>query len=124
MRACRILRGMQDTPQLRRTRIAELRAAVIRAHPDHGGTTESLQAALVALRTELSRPPMAATAERRSPRPAPAPRPSQRPAPMQGPFIRSAVSLGKAVFWVYGVGMPMALALALLLARATAALLN
>ena len=115
---------MQDTPQLRRTRIAELRAAVIRAHPDHGGTTESLQAALAALRTELSGPPMAATAERRSPRPAPAPRPSQRPAPMQGPFIRSAISLGKAVFWVYGVAMPMALALALLLARATAALLN
>jgi hypothetical protein len=43
---------------------------------------------------------------------------------MQGPFIRSAVDLGKAVFWVYGVAMPMALALALLLARATAALLN
>jgi hypothetical protein len=26
---------------------------------------------------------------------------------MQGPFIRSAVDLGKAVFWVYGVAMPM-----------------
>jgi hypothetical protein len=43
--------GVLSPAELRRTRIAELRAAVIRAHPDHGGTTESLQEALTALRS-------------------------------------------------------------------------
>ena len=43
--------------ELRRTRIAELRTAVIRAHPDHGGTTESLQRALEMLRAEVNQVP-------------------------------------------------------------------
>ena len=43
--------GVLSPAELRRTHIAELRAAVIRAHPDHGGTTETLQEALAALRS-------------------------------------------------------------------------
>lgn len=46
---------MNNPTEHRRARIVELRAAVIRAHPDHGGTVESLQGALAALRTASNR---------------------------------------------------------------------
>ena len=45
---------VQTPSHHRRARIAALRAAVIRAHPDHGGTTESLQRALEMLRAEVN----------------------------------------------------------------------
>jgi len=53
--ACRTLEGMGEVSRARREQIAELRRAVIAAHPDHGGTVESLQVALAALRTASNR---------------------------------------------------------------------
>jgi len=108
----------------RRARIVELRAAVIRAHPDHGGTVESLQGALAALRSEQRRgtesppftPPPASQRPHRPSRPSPAP-PSQT-------FRGAAVGALKAMAWVYGVALPLMLVLALLVGRANAWLLG
>ena len=50
--ACRTLEVMGEAKAVRRQRVAELRRAVIAAHPDHGGTAESLRVALAALRAE------------------------------------------------------------------------
>ena len=115
--------GVLSPAEIRRTRIAELRAAVIRAHPDHGGTTATLQEALVALRAELHReahPPVASEA----PPPPPARRPRAAP-PSSQPTVRgAAVGLLKTAFWVYGVAMPIILGLTLLIARANASLIG
>ena len=115
---------MKDPTEHRRARIAELRAAVIRAHPDHGGTAESLQVALAALRSEPRRkaeapppkPPSAAQRPHRPSRPSPAPPPQT--------FRGAAVGALKTVAWVYGVALPLMLALALLVGRANAWLLG
>lgn len=108
---------MTTPSQHRRARIAELRAAVIRAHPDHGGTTEALQAALAALRTELRR------GEVRLSLLSPA-QPPRRPAPPQRTFRRAIGGALVTVFWMYGVALPITLALALLVARANASLIG
>lgn len=57
MGACGTLEGMANPTDRHRARVAELRKAVIRAHPDHGGTTESLQRALEMLRAEVNQVP-------------------------------------------------------------------
>ena len=56
---------VHNNDQAEQERIAGLRVALIRAHPDHGGTTASLQAALAELRsaTEPAAPPLRATAD-------------------------------------------------------------
>ena len=115
--ACGTLEGMGEAKPVRRQRVAELRRAVIAAHPDHGGTPESLQVALAALRAEQRRkaeappptPPLAAQRPHRPSRPSPAP-PSQT-------FRGAALGALKAVAWVYGVALPLMLVLALLVAR-------
>jgi hypothetical protein len=115
--------GVLSPAELRRTRIAELRAAVIRAHPDHGGTTATLQEALVALRAELQReaPPSVAS---EVPPPPPARRPRATPPSSQSTVRGAAVGLLKTAFWVYGVAMPIILGLTLLIARANASLIG
>lgn len=113
---------VQSPAELRRTRIAELRAAVIRAHPDHGGTTATLQEALTALRAELQRQeplPIAPDV----PPPPPAWRPRRPKPPPQRTVRGTVIGLLKTVFWVYGVALPITLVMALLVARATAWLL-
>ena len=122
MGVCCTLEEMADPTELRRARIAELRAAVIQAHPDHGGTTATLQEALVALRAELHRegPPMLAP---EAPPPPPTMR-HRRPPPPQRTVRGTAVGLLKTAFWVYGVAMPIVLGLTLLIARANASLIG
>lgn len=115
---------MGEAKPVRRQRVAELRRAVIAAHPDHGGTAASLQVALAALRSEQRRkaaapppkPPPAAQRPHRPNRPSPAPPPQT--------FRGAAVGALKTVAWVYGVALPLMLALALLVGRANAWLLG
>jgi LmbE family N-acetylglucosaminyl deacetylase len=112
--------GVLSPAELRRTRIAELRAAVIRAHPDHGGTTKSLQAALTALRSELNR----TEPKQRVPEPPPPPatpwRTREAPTPPRRTVRGAAVGILKTLFWVYCVALPITLGLALLVAKAAA----
>ena len=124
MGACRTLVGMGEAKPVRRQRVAELRRAVIAAHPDHGGTAESLQVALAALRAEQRRkaevppptPPPAAQRPHRPSRPSPAPPPQT--------FRGAAVAALKTAAWLYGVALPLMLALALLVGRVNAWLLG
>ena len=106
----------------RRTRIAELRAAVIRAHPDHGGTTEALQAALAALRAERRRSegPLPPLPPARPPRRSP----GRRPDPPRKTFRGAIGGALVLAFWVYGVALPITLALALLVTRVSASLIE
>ena len=123
MGACRTLEEMANPSERRRARITELRAAVIRAHPDHGGTTATLQEALAALRAELHReepPPLA----RDVPTPPPAWRPRRPQPPPQRTVRGTAARLLKTAFWVYGVAIPIVLGLTLLIARANASLIG
>ena len=122
--ACRTLEVMGEAKAVRRQRVAELRRAVIAAHPDHGGTAESLQAALAALRAEQRRkaevpPPTPSPTSNRPHRPS---RPS--PAPLPQTLRAAAVGVLKTVAWVYGVALPLVLVLALLVGRANAWLLG
>jgi hypothetical protein len=122
MEARRTPEGMTTPIGHRRTRIAELRAAVIRAHPDHGGTTESLQAALAALRTGIAEDEISPIPTRRAK--SQVRRPRHRPEPPKRTprgAVRGALT---TAFWVYLVAMPIVLVLALLLARANAWLLG
>lgn len=100
--------------------MAELRSALIRAHPDHGGTAETLQSALAALRAERSLPLV--------PISEPLARPQRRPRRPHQPPPRTArgtvVGVLKTALWVYGVAIPITLALALLVARANASLIG
>ncbi len=123
MGACCTLEEMADPTERRRAHIAELRAAVIRAHPDHGGTTATLQEALVALRAELHRegPPLLAP---EAPPPPPTWRHRRSPPPPRRTVRGAAVGLLKTAFWVYGVAMPIVLGLTLLIARANASLIG
>lgn len=105
-----------NPPKHRRARIAELRSALIRAHPDHGGTAETLQEALAALRAERSRPPVPITQPPAPPQRRPRRPPQPPPRTVQG----AAVGALKTVLWVYGVVLPITLGLALLVARAAA----
>lgn len=111
---------MKNPAEHRRARIAELRSALIRAHPDHGGTAETLQEALAALQAERSVPSV--------PKPEPPVPPQRRPwRPPQPPprtARGAAVGVLKTVLWVYGVALPITLALALLVARANASLIG
>ena len=118
---CRTLDGMENPTDRRRARIAELRAAVIRAHPDHGGTTATLQEALSSLRAERQRqePPLIAPDVPPSP---PAWRPRRPQPPPQRTVRGTVVGTLKTVLWVYGVALPIALGLTLLIARANASL--
>lgn len=102
--------------------MAELRKAVIRAHPDHGGSTETLQEALAALRAGA-----APGSEVSPPVPSVEPplwRPGHRPGPPGRTFRGAVRGVLTTVFWVYGVALPITLGLALLVARANASLLN
>jgi hypothetical protein len=115
---------MTDPIDPRRERIAELRAAVIRAHPDYDGTTESLQVALAALRAEQLR-----TCHTSPPAPQPAAqrrnRSSRSSSVAQQRTLQGVAIEGlKALAWAYGLVLPIMLALALLIARANAWLLG
>ena len=111
-----------SSAELRRMRIAELRAAVIRAHPDHGGTTATLQEALSSLRAELQRQePLPIAPDVPSPPPAWRPR---RPQPAQRTVRGTVVGALKTALWVYGVALPIVLGLTLLIARANASLVG
>ena len=107
---------VQNPSRHRRARIAELRSALIRAHPDHGGTAETLQEALAALRAERSRPLVPITQPPAPPQRRPRRPPQPPPRTVQG----AAVGVLKTVFWVYGVALPITLGFALLVAQAAA----
>jgi hypothetical protein len=111
---------VQNPSKHRRARIAELRSALIRAHPDHGGTAETLQEALAALRAERSIPQVP------NPEPPVPPqrRPRRPPQPPQRTARGAAVGVIETALWVYGVAFPITLALALLVARANASLIG
>jgi hypothetical protein len=111
---------VQNPSKHRRARIAELRSALIRAHPDHGGTAETLQEALAALRAERSLPRVPITEPLAPPQRRPRRPPQPPPRTVQG----AAAGVLKSVLWVYGVALPLALALALLVARANASLIG
>ena len=107
---------VQNPSRHRRARIAELRSALIRAHPDHGGTAETLQEALAALRAERS---LALVPISEHPAP-PQRRPRRPPQPPPRTVRGAVVGVLKTVLWVYGVALPITLGFALLVARATA----
>jgi hypothetical protein len=107
---------VQNPSRHRRARIAELRSALIQAHPDHGGTAETLQEALAALRAERSRPLVPIT----EPSAPPQRRPRRPPLPPPRTVRGAAVGVLKTVLWVYGVALPITLGFALLVARAAA----
>ena len=111
---------VQNPSKHRRARIAKLRSALIQAHPDHGGTAETLQEALAALRAERSLPLVPITEPPAPPQQRPRRPPQPPPRTVQG----AAVGVLKAVLWVYGVALPITLALALLVARANASLIG
>jgi len=111
---------VNNSTEHRRARIAKLRSALIRAHPDHGGTAETLQEALAALQAERRLPPASAL----EPPVPPQRRPRRPPQPAQRTVQGAAVGILKMVFWVYGVALPITLALALLVARANASLIG
>ena len=113
-------KGVTTPAAHRRTPIAELRAAVIRAHPDHGGTTEALQEALAALREERRQCEV-------PPPPTPPARPPHRRRQPELPRRTLRCAIGGALvtmFWMYGVVLPITLALALLVARANVSLIG
>ena len=115
-------KGVKNPSEHHRARMAELRKAVIRAHPDHGGSTETLQEALAALRAGA-----APEAEVSPPVPSEEPplwRPRHRPEPPRRTFRGAVGGVLTTIFWVYGVAVPITLGLALLIARANASLLN
>ncbi len=89
-------------------------------HPDHGGTAETLQEALAALRAERSIPQVPNPEPLAPPRRRPRRPPKPPPRTVQG----AAVGALKTVLWVYGVALPITLALALLVARANASLIG
>lgn len=115
-------KGVKNPSEHRRARVAELRKAVIRAHPDHGGNTKALQEALAALRAGVA-------PEAEVSRPVPSEEPplwrlGHRPGPPGRTFRGAVRGVLTTVFWVYGVALPITLGLALLVARANASLLN
>ena len=112
----RTLGGMRSPVERRRARVAELRAAVMRAHPDHGGSTEALQAALLVLRAERQVPMPTPTVRLRAEPPRTSPQ-SRRAPGGQWPH-RTLCGLLRTVFWVYVVALPLMLVLAVLVGRA------
>ena len=117
--ACRTLEGMGEATGVRREQIAKLRRAVIAAHPDHGGTAESLQVALAALRAASNR----AAEPRESPAPPSAP--AKRASPPEttvteplGPLATArGITLVVARAWVGAVFASMAVLLVLRLVQ-------
>ena len=95
------------TPRHRR---AELRAAVLRAHPDHGGSREALEVALRALRADSEAPGRPPARSQRAARPRrPPPRPAQPPPQPHPGWSRLAlgllgkVAVGYALFLTVGL---------------------
>ena len=79
---------------------------MLQAHPDHGGTPDALQQALRSLREDGAR--KQAAEARATP-------PTQRPTAT----VRSSLwGIGKSLFYVYFVLVPIGLGFGLLLARA------
>lgn len=81
---------------------------------------ETLQEALAALRAERSLPPVPVT----EPPAPPQRRPRRPPQPPPRTVRGAAVGVLKTVLWVYGVALPVTLALALLVARTNASLIG
>ena len=77
---------------------------MLQAHPDHGGTTEALQEALGRMRAE-------------NPLPLAGPAGAAKQSP-HAPSIRTSLwGIGKSIFYVYFVVVPILLAFGLLFAR-------
>jgi len=108
---------MGEAKPVRRQRVAELRRAVIAAHPDHGGTAESLQAALTALRAEKRQPQTLSAVEhiRQTPRTQQGPY-ATPPKPKSPRRINSAISVGISAVKIWS-GLTLASAAIILLLR-------
>ena len=96
---------MPVTPLEPRKRRAELRAAVLRAHPDHGGSRQELEVALAQLRAVTAG--RVGTSEPLRPSPS-----RRRPTTVR----RELWGIGKVIFGVYFVAVPVMLAFGLALA--------
>ena len=111
--------GLMPTNTLKsRQHRAQLRTAVLRAHPDHGGSREDLERALAALRAASSSSEAGLSALVPAQPTAPA-RPAYRePARPPKESVRGSLwGIGKTIFLVYFVAMPIMIGFGLVLGR-------